>query len=354
MISSVQIDRYLIGAGNPCFIIAEAGVNHNGDLDVAKKLVDTAKNAGANAIKFQYFITENLVTDSAVKAEYQIANTRSPGRQFEMLKSLELDFQQHKELQQYCLEREMLYICTPYDHYSVDRLDELGVAAYKIASTDTTNIPMLRHIAFKQRTVILSTGMCSLGEVEQAVTTLKQNGLSGKIILLQCTSEYPAPMNEINLKAMQTMEHAFLCPTGFSDHTEGIGASPWAVAMGAGVVEKHFTLNKNMKGPDHKASIEPRELEALVREIRQLEQAMGDGIKMVSETEKNNKKVMQKSLVAVYDIPPGTVLSEEEIACKRPGTGLSPEWFDRVVGKTTSRLIIEGSLLHPQDIIWDD
>ncbi len=354
MISSVYIDTYLIGAGNPCFIIAEAGVNHNGDFNVAKKLVDAAKQAGADAIKFQYFITENLVTANAMKAEYQVENTKSSGRQFEMLKALEFDFHQHEKLQQYCLERGILYICTPYDHYSVDRLDDLGVAAYKIASTDTTNIPMLRHIALKQRTVILSTGMCSLGEVEQAVLTLKQNGLTGKIILLQCTSEYPAPMNEINLKAMQTMEQAFLCPTGFSDHTAGVGASPWAVAMGAGIVEKHFTLNKKMKGPDHKASIEPQELEALVREIRQLEQAMGDGIKIVSEIEKGNKKVMQKSLVAVHDLALGTVLSEEVIACKRPGTGFSPEWLDRVVGKKTSRFITEGSLLNPGDIVWDD
>ncbi len=353
MISPVVINNFVIGTDNPCFIIAEAGVNHNGDLDIARQLIDAAKESGADAVKFQYFITENLVTDAALKATYQVENTGVAGSQFEMLKSLELDFEQHEVLKKYCEERGILYICTPYDHHSVNKLDELDVAVYKIASTDTTNIPLLRHIAGKGRPVILSTGMCTLGEVEVAVSTLKENGLEGKIILLQCTSEYPAPMAEINLKAMQTLEQAFLCPVGFSDHTEGVGASPWSVALGARIVEKHFTLDCSMDGPDHRASIEPAEFETLVRAIRDLEQALGDGMKRITAREVKNKEVMQKSLVADCPIPAGTVITEKMVTCKRPGTGLPPLWFDRIVGKKTIRSISAETLIQAHDINWE-
>ena len=251
MIKPVKIKNFIIGSGNPCFIIAEAGVNHNGDMKLAHKLIDAAAKAGADAVKFQSFVTENLVTPEAQKARYQVETTGQDDGQFTMLKKLELSKDQQKELKTHCDEVGILYLCTPYEKKSADLLEAIDVAAYKIASTDTTNIPFLRYIAVKGISVMLSTGMSSLGEVEEAVNELKLHGLDGKIIILQCTSEYPAPVNEINLRAMKTMELAFGCPVGLSDHTPGIGASPWAVVARACVIEKHFTLDRNMEGPDH-------------------------------------------------------------------------------------------------------
>ena len=354
MINNVQIGKFQIGAGNPCFIIAEAGVNHNGDMKLAHNLIDAATKAGADAVKFQSFVAADLVTPQAQKARYQVEATGQGGGQFAMLKSLELSKDQQKELKTHCDEAGVLYLCTPYEERSADLLEEISVAAYKIASTDTTNIPFLRYIARKGIPVILSTGMSFLGEVEETVNELKLHGLDGKIIILQCTSEYPAPVNEVNLRAMKTMELAFVCPVGFSDHTPGVGASPWAVAAGACVIEKHFTLDRNMTGPDHRSSIELKELKELVRTIRNVEAALGDGIKRPTPSELPNKTRMQKSLVATRSLAAGETIRETDLTCKRPGSGLSPKWFDRVLGRKAAKQIQKEETLELNSIIWSD
>jgi N,N'-diacetyllegionaminate synthase len=352
MIQSVQIARHLLGPGQPCLIIAEAGVNHNGDMALARRLIDAAVKAGADAVKFQSFITEDLITPQAPKAGYQVETTGEPGSQYAMLKALELDASQHAELKAYCEHAGILYLCTPYENRSIDMLDRLEVAAYKVASTDTTNVPFLRYLASKGRPVILSTGMSDLGEVERAVETLRGGGLEGKLVLLHCTSEYPAPLRELNLRAMLTMQHAFGCPVGFSDHTPGVGASPWAVALGACVLEKHFTLDRQLPGPDHRASLEPGELAELVQTVRDLEAALGDGIKRPTPAELGNKPRMQKSLVACRAIRRGQVITAEDLACKRPGDGLSPAWFDRVVGKRAAVNISKDEALSLSNVEW--
>ncbi len=352
MIKPVEIKDFMIGPGNPCFIIAEAGVNHNGDMKLAHKLIDATAKAGVDAVKFQSFVTEDIVTPEAQKARYQVETTGQNGGQFAMLKSLELSKDQQKELKTHCDEAGILYLCTPYEERSADLLEAIGVSAYKIASTDTTNIPFLRYLARKDIPVILSTGMSSLGDVEEAVNELKIHGLNGGIIILQCTSEYPAPVNEINLRAMRTMALAFGCPVGFSDHTPGIGASPWAVAAGACIVEKHFTLDRNMEGPDHRASIEPNELKELVRTIRDVEAALGDGIKRPMPSELPNKTRMQKSLVTTRTLAVGETIKEADLTCKRPGSGLPPKWFDRVVGRKTAKEIQKGKMLELNSVNW--
>ena len=354
MIQTVKIGNYLIGPGNPCFIIAEAGVNHNGDMKIAHKIIDAAVGAGVDAVKFQSFVTEDVVTPEAPKARYQVETTGQDVGQFAMIKALELSKDQQKELKSHCDEAGILYLCTPYEERSADLLEEISVAAYKIASTDTTNIPFLRYIARKGSPVVLSTGMSSLGEVEEAVNELKLHGLDGKIIILQCTAEYPAPVNEINLRAMKTMELGFGCLVGFSDHSPGIGASPWAVAAGACIVEKHFTLDRNMEGPDHRVSIEPNELKELVKTIRDVEAALGDGIKRPMPSELPNKTRMQKSLVARRLLAVGETIQEADLACKRPGNGLPPKWFDRVVGRRAAKKIQKEETLELNSIIWSD
>lgn len=348
----IKIDDKLIGEGEPCFIIAEAGVNHNGDMDIARRLIDAAAKAGADAIKFQSFVTEELITNDAPKANYQVKTTGESGSQFKMLKELEISADEQAVLKSYCEERNTIYLCTPYEYKSIDLLDRMGVAAFKIASTDTTNIPFLRYIANKSRPVLLSTGMSTLGEVEQAIETLRKAGLDGKIVILHCTSEYPAPISEINLQAIRTMQETFGAPVGFSDHTSDINVSSWAVAVGACVIEKHFTLNRNMIGPDHKASIEPDELSILVRNIRNLEVAMGDGIKRVMPSELQNKPFMQKSLVALRNISAGEIITPDDLICKRPGFGLDPSWFDRVVGRRPAKDILKNEVLTLASVDW--
>lgn len=352
MIKAVKIKNSFVGPENACFVIAEAGVNHNGDMKIAFRLIDAALKAGADAIKFQSFISEEIVTPQALKAQYQVKALGNDGGQLAMLKSLELSNEQHKELMAYCDKVGIMYICTPYDELSADLLDKNGIYAYKIASTDITNIPFLRFLAKKGKPVILSTGMSTLGEVEEAVNELKLNGLEGKIIVLQCTSEYPAPVSEVNLRAMKTFTYAFGCPVGFSDHTEGVGASPWAVAAGASAIEKHFTLDKTMKGPDHQASIDPAEFREMVKTIREVEVALGDGFKIPSASELPNKIMMQKSLVARRVIIKDEVIQESDLACKRPGSGLPPKWKNQVVGKKAARLIKKDEILELNSIIW--
>lgn len=354
MMLSVKIKDRVIGKNQKCFVIAEAGVNHNGDVALAHKLVEVAASTGADAVKFQYFITEELITPNAPKAEYQVQTTKKPGSQYEMLKGLELSTHEQAELKEHCEELGILYLCTPYDNQSVDALDKMNVSAFKIASTDTTNLPFLRYVASKNRPVILSTGMSTLGEVEQAVNTLRTVGLDGKIILLHCTSEYPAPLNEVNLRAILTMQQAFACPVGYSDHTPGVGVSSWAVALGACAVEKHFTLDRDMDGPDHRASLEPDELFTLVKTIRQVEAALGDGIKHPTSSELSNKPMMQKSLVVRNGIRAGEVITENNLSCKRPGFGLAPSWFERVVGKRVTRDIPDNEMLTLAHIDWHE
>ena len=351
---SLTIQNRMVGPGVPCFIIAEAGVNHNGDIKLAHKLIDAAVKAGADAVKFQSFVAEDLVTPQAEKAEYQIDTTGDDDGQFAMLKKLELSGAQQTELKAHCDKANILYLCTPYDEKSADLLENIGVAAYKIASTDTSNIPFLRYLARKDIPVIFSTGMSTLGEVEESINELKLHGLDGKIIILQCTSEYPAPLKDINLRAMKTMELAFDCPVGFSDHAPGIGASPWAVAAGACVVEKHFTLDRNMTGPDHRASIEPKELVELVRTIREGELALGDGIKRPMPSDLPNKTRMQKSLVTTRSLGVGKTIRKTDLTCKRPGSGLTPKWFDRVVGRKSAKKIQKGEILELSSINWSD
>lgn len=316
--------------GRACFIIAEAGVNHNGDIDIAKKLIDAAASAGADAVKFQSFKTENLVTKDAPKAEYQKEATGS-GNQYEMLKKLELSYEDHIILKKYCDEKGILFISTPFDFESVDLLEKLNIPLYKISSGDLTNIPLLRYIAKLNKPMIVSTGMANLGEVEVAIGEIKNIG-NDKISLLHCTSNYPTKYEDVNLNAMITLKNAFKLPVGYSDHTEGIEVSIAAVAMVAQIIEKHFTLDKDMEGPDHKASLNPEELRKMVASIRNIEKAFGDGIKKCSKSEENTKKVARKSIVSKVNIAKGETISYENIAFKRPGNGLNPILVDEIIG----------------------
>jgi N-acetylneuraminate synthase len=264
---NIQVGNKLIGPGQPVFVIAEAGVNHNGDLKLARALIDVAVEAGADAVKFQTFRAERLATPDAPKAEYQVQTTGNAESQFEMLRRLELSADAHRELQAYCHERGIIFLSTPFDEEAVDLLDESGVAAFKISSGDLTNSPLLEHVASKGKPVILSTGMSELSELIEAVSVLNTAGCENPV-LLHCVSNYPADPAEVNLRAMQTMRSAFDVPVGFSDHTQGIDVALAAVALGACVIEKHFTLDRTMPGPDHRASLEPTELRELVRSIR--------------------------------------------------------------------------------------
>lgn len=350
---AVNIGKYRISPGQPCFIIAEAGVNHNGDINLAHQLIDIAVKAGVDAVKFQSFITEELITRDAPKADYQVQTTGNKDSQYSMLKSLELGFDQQLELKTHCDQAGILFLSTPYDPTSVDLLDKMEVAGFKIASTDTTNLPFLKYVAEKGKPVILSTGMSTLGEVEQAVEVIRSTGQADNLVLLHCTSEYPAKIEEANLKAIITLQQAFNCPVGFSDHTQGIGASPWAVAIGACVVEKHFTLDHNMIGPDHRASLEPDELTALVREIRLVESALGDGVKRLMPSEISNKTRMQKSLMAKRQLDKGERITAQDITLKRPGDGLPATFFTAIVGRKTSRIIAKDEQIGLAAIDWE-
>lgn len=333
---------------NRCFIIAEAGVNHNGDINIAKKLVDKAKEAGVDAIKFQTFRAENLVTKEAPKAEYQ-KETTGDGSQFEMLKKLALSLEDHIILKRYCEEKGIMFISTPFDYESVDLLEKTGVSLYKVSSGDLTNLPLLSYIANKNKPIILSTGMANLGEVEEAVETISKAG-NDRIILLHCTSNYPTAYEDVNLRAMLTMKEAFKLPVGYSDHTIGIEIPIAAVALGAKVIEKHFTLDRNMKGPDHRASIEPDELKIMVRSIRNIELAMGDGIKRCNNSEENIRKVARKSIVAGRDISKDEVITINNISFKRPEFGLKPKYVDLVVGKKARRNIKVNEFITFNDV----
>ena len=315
-------------------IIAEAGVNHNGSIELAKKLIDVASEAGADAIKFQTFKAKNLVSKIAKKAKYQVENTGSDESQYEMLKKLELGFDEFKELKTYCDKKGIMFLSTPFDDESIEFLDNLGLKIFKIPSGEITNLPYLRKIGKLRKKVILSTGMADLGEIEDALDVLISVGIKKKnITVLHANTEYPTPIEDVNLKAMKTIECAFGVDVGYSDHTLGIEVPIAAVAMGAKVIEKHFTLSRDLEGPDHKASLEPDELKEMIKSIRNIEKALGNGIKKPSKSEIKNIKIARKSIVAKRDIKKGEVFSEENLTVKRPGNGISPMRWDEIIGQ---------------------
>jgi len=315
------------------FIIAEAGVNHNGSVDLAKKLIDVASISGADAVKFQTFKAENLVSKNAQKADYQKQATDATESQFDMIKKLELDVESHKELISYCQEKDIMFLSTPFDHESIDLLSDLGLKIFKIASGEITNLPYLRHIGSLGKKVILSTGMSNLGEVGNALDILINAGTSkDNITVLHANTMYPTPMEDVNLSAMLTIQKEFGVDIGYSDHTLGIEVDIAAVAMGASCIEKHFTLDKTMDGPDHKASLEPEELKSMVSAIRNIEKALGSSEKKPSPSETVNIDVARKSIVASQSIKKGDKLSSKNITTKRPGTGISPMKWDEIIG----------------------
>jgi N,N'-diacetyllegionaminate synthase len=316
------------------FIIAEAGVNHNGSIELAKKLIDVAVDAGVDAVKFQTFKAENLVSKDAKKATYQKENMQdSDDSQFNMLKKLELDIDTHKELISYCNSKNIMFLSTPFDHDSIDMLDELGLEIFKIPSGEITNLPYLRHIGKLNKKVILSTGMADIGEIEDALDILSEEGtVKDNITVLHANTMYPTPMEDVNLRAMVTIGNTFDIAYGYSDHTLGIEVDIAAVAMGASCIEKHFTLDKDMKGPDHKASLEPNELKEMVKAIRNIELALGSVVKKPSKSEIPNIEIARKSIVAKSKIKQGDIFSKENLAIKRAGKGLSPMRWDEVVG----------------------
>ena len=319
-------------------IIAEAGVNHNGDLDMARKLIDVAAEAGADLVKFQTFSADRLVTHTAKKADYQTQSTFINESQHDMLLRLELTSEMHQQLIAHCAVQNIGFFSTGFDRESVDLLVSLGQNRFKIPSGEITNLPYLRHIGGFGKPLIMSTGMATLGEIEAAIDVLEQAGTPrSNITVLHCTTEYPTPMVDVNLRAMQSIHHAFGVEVGYSDHTLGIEVAVAAVALGASVIEKHFTLDRNLPGPDHKASLEPLELKAMVSAIRNIELALGDGIKRLSASEAKNKPIARKSLVAIQSIKAGELFTEQNITAKRPGSGISPMHWDEVVGKKALR-----------------
>lgn len=331
------------------FIIAEAGVNHNGDINLAKKLIDAAKDADVDAVKFQTFKTEKIVGRFAKKAEYQNENTKTDESQFDMIKKLELSFDDFKELQEYCRQKGILFLSTPDDEDSLDFLVSIKLPIIKVGSTEITNLQYLKKIAEKKIPIILSTGMSNLGEVERAVNTIYSSG-NKKITLLHATTDYPTDYKDVNLNAMTTLRNAFKLPVGYSDHTLGIEAAVAAVALGADVIEKHFTLDKGMEGPDHKASLDPEELKEFVRAIRNTEALLGNGIKEPTEREKKIIVNARRSIVAAFDLKKGTLLEENMITFKRPGNGIKPELSENIIGRKLNRDIKEDELITWKDI----
>lgn len=323
---------------NKTFIIAEAGVNHNGSIDRAIQMVDAAVEAGADAVKFQTFKAEKMITVNSPKADYQMETTDSDETQLEMVKKLELDEAAHVKLYKYCQGKNTQFLSTPFDLESIDLLNRMGLEIFKIPSGEITNLPYLRKLGALDKRLILSTGMADLGEIEHALNVLTDSGTPlENITVLHCNTEYPTPVEDVNLRAMKTIGHAFGVAVGYSDHTLGIEVAVAAVALGAAVIEKHFTLDRNLPGPDHKASLEPDELKAMVQAIHYIEKALGDGIKRPSPSEVKNKSIARKSLVATQPIKTGELFSADNITAKRPGTGISPMRWDEVLGQVAQK-----------------
>ena len=352
----IRIGKKTIGEGEPCFIIAEAGVNHNGNINLAKKLVDAAREAGADAVKFQTFKTENIVTKDADMAEYQKENLRTIESQPDMLKRLELKEDDFSELKKYCNEKGIIFLSTPHTEDAIDFLEKL-VPAFKIGSGDLNNLPFLEKIAKKGKPIILSTGMGKLKEVTDAVKAIKK--YNDQLILLHCTTDYPCAEKDVNLKAMQTVRKECNCLVGYSDHTMGLEVPVIAASLGAVVVEKHITLDKNMEGPDHKASLNRDEFKEMVKDIREnkkinipekiLEDILGDGIKEPTEGEKKIMELVRKSIIAKTNIPKGAIITKGMLVIKRPGTGIKPKDIDKVIGKR-----IKKDIERDHVIKWDN
>lgn len=348
MVRKVELGDRWIGEGEPTFVIAEAGVNHNGNILVAKKLVDAAAEAGADAIKFQTFVAEKLVSKRAPKPTYQIRTTGNGTTQYEMLRRLQLTARDFKQLKEYCDEVGIMFLSTPYDTESADFLEELGVEAFKVASCDITNIPLLEHLARKKKPIILSTGASTLGDIENALATLY--GLSNeKIILLHCVTSYPAKFEHANLRVLKTLRRAFQLPVGYSDHTQGYFVPIAAVALGAVAIEKHFTLDRSMEGPDQPTSLEPGELRLMIEGIRIIEKALGNYVKQLCKEELEARAKLRRSIVAAVDIPKGSTLTEDMLDIKRPGTGIPPVNLKWIIGAKVKRDIAKDELLT-----WDD
>ena len=339
----IKVFNKIIGEEQPCFIIAEAGVNHNGSLELAKKLIDVAVDANADAIKFQTFKAEGVATSNVDMVDYQKKNMGKDISQLEMLKSLELDYKNFKILKNYCDKKNIIFLSTPHSFDAIDFLEDL-IPAYKFGSGDLTNFPALRHAAKKNKPIILGTGMANINEVKEAVELIKSTG-NDQVILLHCTTNYPCLFEEVNLLAMKTLKKELNCLVGYSDHTEGILLPIAAVVLGASVVEKHFTTDKKLPGPDHKISLEPEELEQMIKNIRIIEKTLGTSEKQPTSSEKKIMKLARKSIVAHQDIPKGTVITENMITIKRPGIGLEPRYWDYIIGKTTNQDIHKDELI---------
>jgi N-acetylneuraminate synthase len=347
VVGTVAIGPRLIGPGHPCFLIAEAGVNHNGDIRLAERLVEVSAKAGADAVKFQSFHAERLVTALAPTARYQRESTGGEMSQLAMLRRLELSVEAQRQLQSSCAARGLLFLSTPFDELSAVELKDLGVPAFKISSGDLTNLPFLAYVARMGRPLIVSTGMATLDEVAAAVQTVEQAG-NRDLILLHCVSSYPTDPADANLRAMQTMRETFLYPVGFSDHTRGIDIALAAAALGASVIEKHVTLDRSLPGPDHRASLEPEEWARLVEGVRTVERALGHGKKIPAPAEAEIAAVARKSVVAAVDIEAGTMLMEDMLAIRRPGTGLPPDKRPALIGRRVVTLIKAGT-----PMTWD-
>ncbi|MEN6554392.1 MAG: N-acetylneuraminate synthase [Methanobacterium sp.] len=344
----INIGDKLIGDGCPCFIIAEAGVNHNGSIHLAKKLIDNAKDVGADAVKFQTFKTEAIVTKSAPKAEYQEkSNDEIISSQYDMIKKLELSTDEFRELSKYADDKEIIFLSSPFDEESLDLLDEIGVPAFKLGSGEITNLPLIKYLITKEKPLILSTGMASLCEIEEAINIIKNKNID--LILMYCVTNYPASMDEIDLNIMATLRNTFTLPVGFSDHTMGIELAVAAVALGACIIEKHFTLDRNLEGPDHKASLEPDELKFMVDYIRNVEKGMGSGVKKITNDELSIKKIARKSIMARRDIEKGEIIRKDMLIIKRPETGIYPKYIDLIVGKE-----INTAVKKDEPIKWDN
>jgi len=345
----IAIGQRIVGPDHPCFVIAEAGVNHNGDLELARRLVDVAAEAGADAVKFQTFRADRLVSPTAPKAGYQQQTTDAGESQLEMLQRLELSPAAHRELVAHCRQRHVTFLSTPFDEESADLLDELDVLAFKIGSGEVTNHPFLEYVARKGKPIILSTGMSYLSEVDEAVRLLCDAGCE-QLILLHCVSSYPAAPADANLRAMQTMAVAFDLPVGYSDHTPGIEVALAAVALGACVLEKHFTLDRNLPGPDHRASLQPDELRALIAGVRVVERALGNGIKRPFPAEADTRTVARRSLAARADIPAGTVLQAAMLTALRPASGIPATLIGHVIGRRTRHPLAAGQFIDWSDL----
>jgi N,N'-diacetyllegionaminate synthase len=324
----------------PVIIIAEAGVNHNGSIELAKQLIDIAAEAGADYVKFQTFKADKIASKKAVKADYQSKTTGAAESQLAMLKKLELSYGDHITLIDYCNKKNISFLSTPFDLDSIELLKGLNIRLGKIPSGEITNLPYLRAMAAAFDELVLSTGMCDMQEIDDALAVLLQAGFSkDKITILHCNTEYPTPYPDVNLLAMNTIAEQLHVKVGYSDHTQGIEIPVAATALGACLVEKHFTIDRNMEGPDHKASLEPAELKAMVQAIRHIEQALGNGIKQPSPSEMKNREIARKSLVAATDLPPGHIISISDIAIKRPGNGISPMLVETIIGKQLSKAV---------------